>query len=140
MILFRRALFVLCLLSGLFSTPALALTVGEVARDLACPCECPLILEDCNMSCGLDWKNQVGEMIRKGMSKQQIMDHFYEKYGEAAHLTTMQRIEGKVFQYTRGFGDQEWFLLWAGLGIWVLILFLGVVVGVRKFMARTGAS
>ncbi len=137
MTIFRQLLLPLLFLAVLSPTAARALTVGEVARDLACPCECPLILEDCNMSCGLDWKNQVGEMIRQGKSKQEIMDYFYEKHGEAAHLTTLQRIEGKIFQYTRGFGDREWLLLWSGLGLWVLILFLGIFVGVRKFLSRT---
>ena len=136
---FRFPLFFLTL-SLLLPTAAQALTVGDVVRDLACPCECPLILEDCNMSCGLDWKNQVGEMINQGKNKQEIMDYFYDKYGESAHLTTMQRIDGKIFQYTRGFGNQEWLLLWSGLGLWTLIMFLGIMLGVRKFISRNSPT
>ncbi len=113
--------------------PAHALTVQEVARDLACPCECPLILEDCNMSCGLDWKNDVGELIAKGMTKQEIMDHFIKVHGEDARLTTMQRIEGKIFQYTRGFGATQWIMLWAGLALWIGIMFFGLYMLVKKF-------
>lgn len=111
---------------------ASALTVNEVAKDLACPCECPLILEDCNMSCGLEWKNQVGEMINQGMSKQQIMDYFIGKYGDDARITPMQKIHGKIYQYTRSFDTVDWVLLWAGLAVWVFLMFYGLYVGVKK--------
>ncbi len=115
---------------------AAALTVGEVAKDLACPCECPLILEDCNMTCGLDWKEEIGEMVKAGKTKQEIMAYFIATYGEEARLTTLQRIEGKVFQYTRGFGTTDWVLLWAGVGFWSLILVGGIYYGLRRFVAR----
>lgn len=117
--------------------PASALTVMEVVRDLACPCECPLVLEDCNMSCGLDWKNQVGEMIAEGKTKQEIMDYFIATYGNEARLTTMQRIQGKIYQYTRGFDTKEWVFLWTGLAIWTLLIFFGIYLIVRKFLLRT---
>ncbi|MBI4937266.1 MAG: cytochrome c-type biogenesis protein CcmH [Nitrosomonadales bacterium] len=111
---------------------ASALTVNEVAKDLACPCECPLILEDCNMSCGLEWKNQVGEMINKGMSKQQIVDYFIGKYGDDARITPMQRIHGKIYQYTRSFDTVDWVLLWTALAVWAFLMFYGIYVGVKK--------
>jgi cytochrome c-type biogenesis protein CcmH/NrfF len=114
---------------------ASALTVNEVVKDLACPCECPLVLEDCNMSCGLEWKSQVGEMIAQGMSKQQIIDHFIAKYGDEARITPMQRIHGKVYQYTRSFDTTEWVLLWTGLAVWAFLMFYGIYAGVKKLLA-----
>ena len=111
---------------------AFALTVNEVVKDLACPCECPLVLEDCNMTCGLEWKNQVGEMINKGMTKQQILDYFIGKYGDEARITPIQRIHGKIYQYTRSFDTSDWVLLWAGLIVWVFLMFFGVYFGVKK--------
>jgi len=111
---------------------AFALTVNEVVKDLACPCECPLVLEDCNMTCGLEWKNQVGEMINKGMSKQQIMDYFIDKYGDEARITPLQRIHGKMYQYTRSFDTADWVLLWAGLIVWACLMFFGLYIGVKK--------
>lgn len=113
-----------------------SLTVNDVAHDLACPCTCPLILEDCNMSCGLEWKEQVGTMIAAGKTKAEIMDYFYVTYGDKARLTPWQRVEGKVYQYTRGFGDLEWAMLWGGLGLWALLLAGGIIVGVRKFHSK----
>jgi hypothetical protein len=114
------------------SSNASALTVAEVVKDLACPCQCPLILEDCNMTCGLEWKDEVGRLVKEGMNKQQIMDYFIGKYGEEARLTPLQRIDGKIYQYTRGFGTVDWVLLWAGIGVWVSLMLFGVYIGVRK--------
>ena len=111
---------------------AFALTVNEVVKDLACPCECPLVLEDCNMTCGLEWKNQVGEMINKGMTKQQIMDYFIGKYGDEARITPIQRIHGKIYQYTRSFDTADWVLLWSGLIVWVFLMFFVVYIGVKR--------
>lgn len=89
----RRGLLKASLLAVLLLLPGVvhALTVGEVAKDLACPCQCPLILEDCNMTCGLDWKEEIGEMVKAGKSKQEIMKYFIETYGEEARLTTLQK-------------------------------------------------
>jgi cytochrome c-type biogenesis protein CcmH/NrfF len=111
---------------------ASALTVNEVVKDLACPCECPLVLEDCNMTCGLEWKDQVGEMINKGMTKQQIMDYFIGKYGDEARITPLQRINGKIYQYTRSFDTADWVLLWGGIIVWILLMFFGVYIGVKR--------
>jgi hypothetical protein len=137
----RRGLFKALLLAALVLLPdrALALTVGEVARDLACPCECPLILEDCNMTCGLDWKEEIGELIKAGKTKEEIMTYFIATYGEEARLTAMQRIDGKIYQYTRGFGTTDWLMLWAGVAFWALVLIGGIYYGVRRYFTRAPA-
>ncbi|MBQ76230.1 MAG: hypothetical protein CMQ20_14585 [Gammaproteobacteria bacterium] len=111
-----------------------ALTVAEVAEDLACPCQCPLILQDCNMSCGLTWKNEIGELINKGMTKQKIMDYFISTHGDSARLTTRQKLEGKIYQYTRSFGTLDWVMLWSGISTWIAILFTGIYLGVGRFL------
>lgn len=134
----RGGLFKAALLTFFLLLPhsALALTVGEVAKDLACPCECPLILEDCNMTCGLDWKEEIGEMIKAGKTKQEIMTYFIASYGEEARLTTMQKINGKIYQYTRGFGTTDWLILWAGIAFWALVLMGGIYYVVRRVFTR----
>jgi cytochrome c-type biogenesis protein CcmH/NrfF len=114
--------------------PAHALTVNEVARELACPCECPLVLEDCNMSCGLDWKDQIGEKISEGKGKEEIINDFFSKYGDACRITPVQRIHGKFFQYTRAFGTMEWLAFWSVIILWTGAVFLGIYLLVRKFM------
>ncbi len=131
-------ILVLILAAGysLFPSVASALTVNEVVKDLACPCQCPLILEDCNMTCGLEWKEEVGQLVKKGMTKKQIMEYFISKYGEEARLTPMQRIEGKIFQYTRSFNTIDWILLWVGIGTWLCLMFFGVYIGVKKLSSK----
>ena len=84
------------------------------------------------MSCGLERKNQVGELINKGMTKQQITNYFISKYGEEARITPLQRIHGKIYQYTRSFGTADWALLWIGLIVWIFLMFFGVYIGVKK--------
>lgn len=137
---FRKAFLLSCLLTAMacvaVPSSAFALTVNEVVKDLACPCECPLVLEDCNMTCGLEWKNQVGEMINKGMTKQEIIDYFVGKYGDEARITSMQRIHGKIYQYTRSFDTSDWVLLWAGIIVWVLLMFFGIYIGVKKLFSN----
>jgi len=66
------------------------------------------------------------------MNKQQIIDHFIAEHGEDARLTPVQRIQGKIFQYTRSFGAVDWALLWAGVLGWISLMFIGVYIGVRK--------
>ena len=136
----RKAFLLSCLFTAMayiaIPSGAFALTVNEVVKDLACPCECPLVLEDCNMTCGLEWKNQVGEMINKGMTKQQIIDYFIGKYGDEARITPIQRIHGKIYQYTRSFDTSDWILLWAGIIVWIFLMFLGVYIGVKKLFFK----
>ncbi|MDQ6982877.1 MAG: cytochrome c-type biogenesis protein CcmH [Mariprofundus sp.] len=131
----HMSVFALLLMMGLLAfhpTSARALTVNDVVVDLACPCECPLVLSDCNMSCGLKWKDDVGKLINKGMSKKEIIDYFVAKHGEAARITPLQRIQGKIFQYTRSFGVLDWSLLWGGLIVWIVLMFFGVYMGVKR--------
>lgn len=115
------------------------LTIREVARDLACPCQCPLILQDCNMSCGLRWKEEIGQKIAEGKSKQEITKYFIAKYGEGARLTPLQKINGKIYQYTRGFGTMEWVILVSGVLIWMLLMFFMVYFLVNKYLRREKA-
>ncbi|MBI5875547.1 MAG: cytochrome c-type biogenesis protein CcmH [Deltaproteobacteria bacterium] len=119
-----------CLLVTVSS--AHALTVQEVAEDLACPCECPLVLEDCNMSCGLDWKDQIGQMIKEGKTKEEIIKYFIDKYGDDARITPVQRIRGKFFKYTRAFDAKDWIIFWSVAGIWVVGLFIGIYLLIRR--------
>jgi len=130
----RTFIFSALMLTGWALNPssALALTVNEVVVDLACPCECPLVLSDCNMSCGLKWKDDVGKLINKGMSKKEIIDYFVAKHGEAARITPLQRIQGKIYQYTRSFGALDWGLLWGGLAVWVALMFFGIYMGIKR--------
>ncbi len=114
------------------ASTAHALTVQEVAEDLACPCECPLVLEDCNMSCGLEWKDQIGQMIKEGKTKEDIVQYFIDKYGDEARITPVQRIRGKFFKYTRAFDIKDWIIFWSVIGTWLVGLFIGIYLLIRR--------
>ena len=136
---FRKPFFVLLFTihcSLLTVSTAHALTVQEVATDLACPCECPLVLEDCNMSCGLDWKDQIGQMIREGKTKEEIIRHFIDEYGDEARITPAQRIKGKFFKYTRGFDTKDCVLAGAIIVVWLAVIFLGVYIITRRLLHK----
>ena len=77
-------------------------SVMGVSHSLACPCECPMVLEDCHMSCGLQWKNNIGDKLMAGMARDEIMGYFYKRYGSEAMLTPAQRMAGKWYQVSRG--------------------------------------
>lgn len=117
-----------------------SLTVQEVASELECPCDCPLVLEDCNMSCGLEWKEQIGEQIRAGKTKDEIIQSFIDKYGNACRITPVKRIRGKLYQYTRGFDTKDWVILYGGATLWVLAVFFGIFLVVRKVSGKKGGG
>ncbi|MBI5894027.1 MAG: cytochrome c-type biogenesis protein CcmH [Deltaproteobacteria bacterium] len=121
------------------ASSAAALNVQEVAKELACPCECPLVLEDCNMSCGLDWKDQIGEMIKQGKTKEEIIKYFVDKYGDDAKITPMQRLRGKFYQYTRGFDTLEWTIFWGVIAVWLLAMFFAIYLLTKRFLKNKGA-
>ncbi len=85
------------------------------------------------MTCGLEWKNEIGRLIKTGMNKQEIMNHFIAQHGEEARRTPRQKIDGKIYQYTRDFDTVDWVLLWMGIGAWVTLMFVGAYIGARKF-------
>ncbi len=120
----------------LAGTDLRATTVQEVARELECPCDCPLILEDCNMSCGLDWKEQIGEQIRAGKTKEEIIQWFVDQYGDACRITPVKRIKGKIYQYTRGFDTKDWVILWGGIAIWGAVVVGGIILITRRWFKR----
>ncbi len=88
------------------------------------------------MSCGLDWKDQIGEKISEGKGKQEIIDDFLSKYGDACRITPVQRVQGKFFQYTRAFGTMEWVAFWAVIVLWTGAVFLGIYLLVRKVLKK----
>ncbi len=126
----------LILIILLIPSHAHSATVMEVARELACPCDCPLVLEDCNMSCGLQWKNEIGGLIAQGKSKEEVIGYFINKYGEEARLTPLQRLHGKIYQYTRGFDTTDWTIAIAGGIIWGFALFGLLYIAVARFLKR----
>ena len=117
-------------------------SVMGVSHSLACPCECPMVLEDCHMSCGLQWKNNIGDKLMAGMSKDEIMAYFFKRYGGEAMLTPAQRMAGKWYQVSRGgypMKDMILFglvtLVWTAL-VYTLIVTVFDWIGTRRGKAE----
>ena len=124
---------VLFFMSGkyIFITSADENTVLGVSHSLACPCECPMVLEDCHMSCGLEWKELIGNQLKTGMQKADIVGYFFKRYGVESLLTPVQRLSGKWYEVSRGgypVKDMVMFslivLVWTALVYYVLIMML----------------
>ncbi len=78
--------------SGFFViTPALALTVDEVARDLICTCGCGKMLNVCDMESAKQMKVLIGKMIDQGQDRKQILSYFVEQYGESVLAAPTKR-------------------------------------------------
>lgn len=92
------------------------------------------------MSCGLDWKNKIGEKIAEGKTKNEIVGDFFSKYGDACKITPLQRINGKFFQYTRAFGTMEWVIFWSVIVLWTGAIFLGIYLLVRKALKKKSSE
>lgn len=108
-------------------------TVMGISHDLACPCECPMVLEDCHMSCGLSWKDSIGEKLKAGLGRDDINAYFYKRYGDAALLNPVQRVYGKWYQFTRGgFPVVDSLLvvglvlIWGGVVYYVIVWLIGM--------------
>jgi len=103
-------------------------TVMGISHSLACPCECPMVLEDCHMSCGLSWKKLIGERLKAGEEKESIVSYFYKRYGKEAMLTPIQRIAGKWYQVTRGgYQLKEMVLLVLITGVWTMLVYFMLI-------------
>lgn len=114
-------------------------TVMGISHSLACPCECPMVLEDCHMSCGLTWKNNIGEKLAAGMGREEIVSYFYKRYGREALLTPAQRVSGKWYQVTRGgYPVKEMALFGVIVLVWTALVYLVLLTVAEKIMSKVG--
>lgn len=135
---------VLLFMSGkyIFLNPAPETSVMGVSHNLACPCECPMVLEDCHMSCGLKWKDQIGAKLKVGLEKEDIMAYFYKRYGGEALLTPSQRLAGKWYQLSRGGYPTRDIALFAVIVlVWTALIYSIAMMIAEKIQSfRTGRS
>ena len=121
----------------IFANPGANTTVIGVSHTLACPCECPMILEDCHMSCGLEWKNIIGSQLKSGMTKEEIVGYFYKRYGVESLLTPAQRIAGKWYQATRGGYPLKDILLFIMIvTVWTILTYTVAMIAVEEVRER----
>jgi len=117
----------------IFNNPAPDNSVLGVSHSLACPCECPMVLEDCHMSCGLQWKDQIGVMLKSGMDKEGITGYFYKRYGAEALLTPVQRLSGKWYEVSRGgYPVKDMALFGVAALVWTALVYSVIMLAVEN--------
>lgn len=117
----------------IFATASQENSVLGISHSLACPCECPMVLEDCHMSCGLEWKDVIGEKLKAGLVKADVVEYFFKRYGTEALLTPAQRFSGKWYEVTRGgYPVKDMVIFGLIILVWSSLLYSVVMVGVEK--------
>ncbi len=94
-------------------------TVQEVGEGLTCQCGCGLTVANCNHpSCGfaIPTRGEIGSMIRKGMSRVQILSEFRHKYGEKVLSAPT----------TEGFNLLAWVIPYVAVAAGVLLILIAV--------------
>ena len=76
----KYAAFLLLFL--LLITPAAALTVSDVEKDVMCTCGCGKVLENCLCGVADRMRGEIAGMIDKGMSKKEIIAELQSMYGK----------------------------------------------------------
>lgn len=55
--------------------------INEVAQELNCPTCAGISLSDCRTQTCAQWKDQIGDLLAQGMTKQEVLDYFVTQYG-----------------------------------------------------------
>ncbi len=55
--------------------------INEVASNLNCPTCSGINLADCRTQTCAQWREQIGDLLAKGYSDQQVLDYFVTQYG-----------------------------------------------------------
>jgi cytochrome c-type biogenesis protein CcmH len=61
--------------------------VKEVSNELICSCGCGKLVYDCYCDIAKDFKVEIEESVVAGMAKKQIIQVFFERYGETVLAT-----------------------------------------------------
>jgi cytochrome c-type biogenesis protein CcmH len=61
--------------------------VKEVSNELICSCGCGKLVYDCYCDTAKDFKVEIEESVAAGMTAKQIIQKFYERYGETVLAT-----------------------------------------------------
>jgi cytochrome c-type biogenesis protein CcmH len=108
-------------------------TVQEVAEGLTCQCGCGLTVANCNHpSCGfaIPTRGEIAAMIRKGMSRVQIIQAFRHKYGEKVLSAPT----------TEGFNLLAWVIPYVAVGTGMVLIVIAVVRWRRPQDGEAGAT
>jgi cytochrome c-type biogenesis protein CcmH len=118
----RPLLVILALSLATWATAAAGppATVQDVAEGLTCQCGCGLTVANCNHpNCGFSvpMRGEIAAMLRKGMSRIEILDAFRHKYGEKILSAPT----------TQGFNLLAWVIPYVAVGAGMLLILIAVI-------------
>ncbi len=124
---------IIALIAAAWATAAAAptTTVQDVAEGLTCQCGCGLTVANCNHpNCGFSvpMRGEIAGMIRKGMSRIEILDAFRHKYGEKILSAPT----------TQGFNLLAWVIPYVAVGAGMLLILIAVARWQRPDAAEGG--
>jgi cytochrome c-type biogenesis protein CcmH len=106
-----------------------AVTTDEIEEALTCQCGCGLTVHSCNhLQCGsaIPLKQEVRTLVNNGLSRDEILLHFRNKYGEKILSSPVPE----------GFNLSAWILPFAVIALGGIVL----VVRVRRWTATARAE
>jgi len=115
--LIALAVVILALSAGVASVGAVSAktSVQEVGEGLTCQCGCGLTVANCNHpSCAfaVPIRDDIADMIKRGMSRLQIIQSFRQKYGEKVLSAPT----------TEGFNLLAWVMPYVAVGVGMLLI------------------
>src|ERR1051326_4515481 len=125
----RLVLFLAASLALAIAARAAMVTTKEIEEALTCQCGCGLTVHSCNhLSCGsgIPLKQEVLTLVSQGLSRDEILLSFRDKYGEKILSSPT----------TEGFNVTAWVLPFVALGAGALV----VVFTVRRWTAASGEA
>ena len=106
-----------------------AVTTKEIEESLTCQCGCGLTVHSCNhLQCGsgIPLKQEVRTLVDQGLSRDEILLHFRDTYGEKILSAPVPE----------GFNLSAWLLPFAVIGMGAVVL----TVSVRRWTATARAD
>ncbi len=102
-----------------------AITLESISEELVCQCGCGLVLNNCNhIDCGVavPMRNTISEKIEAGETKEQIVEYFVSKYGEAVLAAPTKE----------GFNLTAWLFPFIGIAIGAFIIVMVIMAWVKR--------
>ncbi len=82
-----------------------AASVGDISKQLICPCSCTLILSNCDCPTQEEMVASIEQTLAQGQSEEQIIQFFVAQYGEQVLVSPPKR----------GFSGATWALLFVAM-------------------------
>ncbi|MFC1976980.1 cytochrome c-type biogenesis protein CcmH [Chloroflexota bacterium] len=88
-------------------------TVGDISKQLICPCDCTEVLSTCDCATQEELVASIEQKLAEGQSEEQIIQSFVDQYGKQVLASTPQQVPASAPE--QGLNLMVWGLPFAGL-------------------------